>query len=352
MFGLSAFMRRFGADKSGATVVMYALTLPVLIGFTGLGVETGYWYYEQRNLQTAADVAAYAGAIELRGGTSTSGIYSASLTEAQAQGFVLGNGTMVVNTPPTTGTHETNKAVEVLLTRNTPRLFSGIYDSHPVVLKARGVGAFVDGGQACLLALDPNASGAVTFTGNALMLLNGCNVMSNSLASNSLIVNGSADVTVPCALAAGGITADDGLTLTQCSEAQSNVPPAVDPFKNLPAPSNLQLNGPCLSAPSGNGAATLTPGRYCGGVSLKGDKTLAPGTYIIDGGDFSINANANVVGSGVTFYMTNQATTKFNGSAHIDISAPTSGTYGGCCSTAIVIRRAWTTSSTAMRHRR
>ncbi|MBI1212239.1 MAG: hypothetical protein GC190_12305 [Alphaproteobacteria bacterium] len=324
-----AFLQRFFADRRGATVVLYALSLPALVGFTGLGVEVGYWYYKQRELQTAADVAAYAGAIELRGGSSSSEVYSASLSEATTQGFAPGSGSIVVNTPPTSGTHQTNKSVEVLLTQDTPRLFSAIYDSKPVPINARGVATYEDGGQACLLALDPNASGAVTFTGNALMLMNGCNVMSNSLSDSSLIVNGSADVTVPCALAAGGIAADNGLKLTQCSEAQSNVPPANDPFKNLPAPPTSLLNGPCLTAPSGNGAATLTPGRYCGGLSLKGDKTFAPGTYVIDGGDFSINATANVAGAGVTFYMTNSATVKFNGTADIDFSAPTSGTYEG-----------------------
>lgn len=329
MLRLRAFLRRFGRDRRGATVVMYALSLPALIGFTGVGVETGYWYYKQRELQTAADVAAYAGTIELRGGASTSGVYSASLTEATVQGFVKATGTINVHTPPTSGTHQTTKSVEVLLTQQTARLFSAIYDDQPVTIKARGVGTYQEGGQACLLALEPNASGAVTFTGNALMLMSGCNVMSNSLSDSAMIVNGSADVTVPCALAAGGITADDGLTLTQCSEAQSNVPPANDPFKNLAAPPNTLLNGPCLSAPSGIAAATLTPGRYCGGVSLKGDKTFAPGTYVIDGGDFNINANANIAGEGVTFYMTNEARTRFNGSAHIQISAPTSGTYGG-----------------------
>lgn len=329
MFGLMTFVKRFARDNSGATVVMYALTLPALIGFTGLGVESGYWYYKQRELQTAADVAAYAGTIELRGGGSSTVVYDASLSEATAQGFVLASGAIKVNTPPTTGTHQTNKSVEVQLTQNVPRLFSAIYDPTPVPIKARGVATYQDGGQACLLALDPNADGALTFTGNALTIVNGCNVMSNSLSDKSLIVAGSADVSVPCALSAGGVSADDGLKLTSCTEAQSNVPPANDPLKTLAAPSNTLLNGPCLTAPSGNGAATLTPGRYCGGLNLKGDKTFAPGTYVIDGGDFAINANANVVGSGVTFYMTNSATVKFNGSAQINFSAPTSGTYQG-----------------------
>jgi hypothetical protein len=318
--------RRFFGDSRGNTAILFSLSVPVLVGAAGLGVETGFWYFKQRELQTAADVAAVAGAVEKRAGNASGVINAAALTEAVEHGFVQGEGTIDVNDPPSSGAYQDARSVEVLLTMPTTRFFSKIYTNEDVTLHARGVARYEDGGQACILALDPQESGAVTFTGNAVSLINGCNVMSNSLDDSSLIVTGSADITMPCALAAGGVSVDDGLTLTDCPEAQQNVPPAADPFKNLPEP---DLTGPCLTMPSGNGAATLSPGRYCGGGSLKGDKTLSPGVYIIDGGDFKINANANVQGSGVTFFFTDDATADFNGTAHIDISAPTSGTYKG-----------------------
>lgn len=322
-----SFFRRFLADRRANTAIMFGLSLPVVVGAAGLGVETGYWYFKQRELQTAADVAAVAGAVEKRGGAGTSTIYSAALNESVEHGFVQGEGTIEVNMPPEAGTYQSDdRAVEVVLTMPTVRFFSKIFSSETVTLHTRGIARYEDGGQACILALDPEASGAITFTGNAVSFINGCNVMSNSLSSSSLIVSGSADITVPCALAAGEVSVDEGLTLTDCPEAQSNVPPAADPFKDLPEP---DLTGPCLTMPSGNGAATLTPGRYCGGGNLKGTKTFAPGVYVIDGGDFRVNSNATVVGEGVTFYFTNDATADFNGAATIQLSAPTSGTYKG-----------------------
>jgi Flp pilus assembly protein TadG len=36
--------RAFGADRRGATAVIFAVSLPVLIGSAGLGVEVGYWH--------------------------------------------------------------------------------------------------------------------------------------------------------------------------------------------------------------------------------------------------------------------------------------------------------------------
>lgn len=317
---------RFLADTRASTALLFSLSLPVLVGTAGLGVETGYWYFKQRELQTAADVAAIAGAVEKRAGNTSTAIDAAATTEAIEHGFEKGVGTIDVNDPPSSGAYQNARSVEVLLTMPATRFFSKIFSDETVTLKARGVARYEDGGQACILALDPDASGAVTFTGNAVSLINGCNVMSNSLSDTSLIVTGSADITMPCALAAGSVSVDEGLTLTDCPEPQQNVPPAADPFKDLPEP---DLTGPCLTMPSGNGAETLSPGRYCGGGSLKGDKTLSPGVYVIDGGDFKINASANVVGEGVTFYFTDDATADFNGTASVELSAPTSGTYKG-----------------------
>ena len=320
------FLRTYFADRRANTAIMFALTLPVIVGAAGLGVETGFWYFKKRELQTAADVAAYAGAVEKRGGATSSRIDAVSLSEAVEHGYVTGEGTIDVNDPPLSGTHQNAQSVEVLLTMPADRFFSGLFAQTEVTLHARGVASFASGGQACILALAPEASGAVTFTGNALTLINGCNVMSNSLADDSLIVNGSADVTVPCVMAAGGVSVDAGLTLTECTEAQAHVPPAADPFDARAEPA---VSGVCKTLPSGVGAVTITPGRYCGGGILKGTKTFAPGVYVMDGGTFRANATANLAGSGVTFFFTNGASVDFNGSAKIVLSAPTSGVNSG-----------------------
>jgi hypothetical protein len=74
----------------------------------------------------------------------------------------------------------------------------------------------------------------------------------------------------------------------------------------------------------------LTPGTYCGGLNIQGTATLAPGVYVINDGELAINAQARLEGTGVTFYLTgSRSGFTFNGGASINISAPTSGTYGG-----------------------
>src|ERR1700719_4751089 len=57
-------------DTRGATLALVAAAISALIGFTGLGVETGLWYAMKRQNQSAADVAALSGAFELLAGQS------------------------------------------------------------------------------------------------------------------------------------------------------------------------------------------------------------------------------------------------------------------------------------------
>ncbi len=69
--------------------------------------------------------------------------------------------------------------------------------------------------------------------------------------------------------------------------------------------------------------------RYCNGLSLRGTVNLAPGLYIVSGGEFRINSNATINGDGVIFYLADGVNLHFNGTATMDVSPPTSGVYEG-----------------------
>ena len=55
---------RFARDRCGAVALAVAVLLPVLIGFAGLGIEVGMWFWIQRQNQSAADAAAISAALE------------------------------------------------------------------------------------------------------------------------------------------------------------------------------------------------------------------------------------------------------------------------------------------------
>jgi transcriptional regulator with XRE-family HTH domain len=65
----SGFLR----DQRGAVAALVAVTMTVLFGFAGLGVDVGIWYTLKRQSQSAADNAAISGAIELVDGKGASG---------------------------------------------------------------------------------------------------------------------------------------------------------------------------------------------------------------------------------------------------------------------------------------
>src|SRR5438105_12333561 len=108
------------SKTGGATLPLVALSLSALIGFTGLGVETGLWYAVKRQNQSAADVAALSGAFELLAGKPYSDICGFAKRDATRNGFSYAlfncpasspgctspsSGQMCANNPPQLGTN-------------------------------------------------------------------------------------------------------------------------------------------------------------------------------------------------------------------------------------------------------
>jgi Flp pilus assembly protein TadG len=58
------FKNRLWKCSAGAVAIMTALTIPLLLGVTSLGVEVGHWYMAQRTMQGAADAAAISAAAQ------------------------------------------------------------------------------------------------------------------------------------------------------------------------------------------------------------------------------------------------------------------------------------------------
>jgi hypothetical protein len=330
---IRALKPRVLRDTSGAAAVVIALSMPVTIGGLGLGAETGYWYFSQRKVQNAADIAAYAGAVALRSGRSTTEIGTAALDGANDTGFMQARGVIATNTPPLTGAFAGDaQAVEVILREDLPRMFTAIYSDDDVPVSGRAVAQITAGSQTCVLALDPSAPGAVTFIGNSGTLLVGCSVHSNSLATDSVIVTGSAAVETPCVSAGGGVNADSGLLMTVCSSPYENADVVPDPYADIPVPTAVLGEG-CKANNTFGGAATatysITGGRYCNGMKVQRTVNMAPGVYVVDGGTLDITSTAKIYGTGVTFYLTNGATVKMNGTAEAQLVAPNSGDYSG-----------------------
>src|SRR6185312_9557344 len=276
------------SSPKGNVALMFALLTPMLIGGAGLATEVGVWYHRRLELQSAADAAAYAAAVELRAGGSQTAVTQEALSAAQASGFDSTLGTITVNNPPQSGTHQTNQAIEVLISENVPRFFSAIFINTPLVENTRSVTQFQTASNACVLALDNAASGAALFSGSSNVTLTGCSVMANSVSPTAIQSQGAQILTTDCIISVGGVSLTGGVTETVCSQPITQAPPVADPFGNVPSPTP---SGTCASTSGGS----LSPGTYCGGLTLQGSVVLQPGVYYMQG-DLKVNANANVVG--------------------------------------------------------
>jgi hypothetical protein len=330
------FARDLQGDQSGATAVIIAVIFPILVGGMGLGAETGYWYVTQRKLQHAVDVSAHAGGARLRAGDSKPQIDAAALNIALNTGLSASVGTILVNSPPTQGAKAGDtRSLEVVLTEVRPRLFSSVFSGTPVTVKTRAVASIVAHSKACVLALAPVASGAVSITGSTNLNLQSCDVASNSNSSNSFLMSGSAALSAGCVYAVGQAVTTSGLTLTQCAAVKTDAPVVRDPYAGVAEPA---ATGTCKDGTVGtpNGTTILTPGRFCNGLNLKGTVTFSPGLYIIEGGNMTVNGgdpNSNSVvqlnGSDVTFYFVNGGSLKLTTKATLNLSARTSDPFSG-----------------------
>jgi Flp pilus assembly protein TadG len=314
--------------ERGNVALLFALMLPMVIGGAALGVETTYWYLTRLQMQSAADAAAYAGAMEKRAGGSISAVQTVSKKAALDNGYSDATGTIAINTPPTSGSGG-NRSVEVIINAKAERFFTAFFTKTDVTVKARAVAKYTPAGNACVLALSYTASRAAEFGGNGTTTFTACSVMSNSTASDALYTGGSTILNTECLISVGGISTGGTVNKT-CDESILEAPPVADPFANYVWPTNTGgTYSQAFNSP--NGLVSLSPGRYTRsqGVDLKSDNVkLSPGNYFFDG-DLTIGAGANVsctcnyaAGEGVTIFLGPNSKLTINGTATVNLRAP------------------------------
>jgi len=148
---------RFLHASAGNVAIISALMIPVIVGFCGLVGETSYWYYRHRNVQDAADLAAYGAAVALGRGEEEADIAAAAKANAIANGWREASGTIEVK--------QEGPRVEVLLVENQPRYFTRFLCGTPTVpIGARAVAVGAKGGGARLVWVDeePNSPGRLS----------------------------------------------------------------------------------------------------------------------------------------------------------------------------------------------
>lgn len=361
-------IRQFNkSTRSGKTLVLIALSLPMLFGLLGLVIDGSLLMSDARHLQTVTDAAATTAAREIsNGGDLTSARQKAeALVHADN---ALPGATVTVNMPPTAGPYAGNaNYVEVVIARNMPTHFMQVVSnqtSNTIRTRAvAGVEPVTAGAAFVILDEDPEPitiSGlptglpAITLPSTNLaglellglgqLEVDGAILVNNSwrgvdehgdpvgsgtgiqravrcmpilpltkLLARDLRVNGGVDDPQNY----GNFIPGEGNPL------QANRTPVPDPLIDLPAPTlsadplNVSAtnyggvriaNLPLISPP-----VTLQPGVYEYISIVSGRVDFEPGVYIIRNKDPLTNISLSIVAGevkaeGVMFYVTNSST--------------------------------------------
>ncbi|HEU0311559.1 MAG TPA: pilus assembly protein TadG-related protein [Sphingomicrobium sp.] len=334
---LKAFKKLWNNERGNALII-FGASLPLLMGAAGLASDTIQWALWKRELQRAADSAAIAGVYAVAVSANVNDAVNADLTHNNhVADFTVDTD---IEHSPLAGSYTTDvNAVRVLLAAQKELGFSSLFMTSAPTIRATATATIIPTGNYCVISLESTSATGISIGGTADVDL-GCGMITNSTSMDAAVAFGSSQVNATPIAAVGGIEASDNwgddvqllpFNLAQEDPFADVYPPAV------PNPCNSQINvNPSNGNGNGNGS-TFSPGCYSN-ITINGTVTLDPGTYIIDGGDLNIGAQANVTCNGCTFILTSQTAdtnpssignVTINGGATVDLSAPNTGDYAG-----------------------
>ena len=265
---LNSSLRSLAADQRGFSLVFTALAATVLMGVVGLAVDVGEWKMNQRNMQAAADQAAYSADIAAQAGQNAT--TQADAVAAQL-GFVNGQGgvTIAVHNPPSQGSNTANSsAYEVVITQPQTMWFANFFLASAPTASARAVSAAATGG-ACVLALDTNNENHSIFVQNGTVSIHGCIVADNTVNGNApnttdtIDIKGTGVLNVDNVYLAVASICDSGNcvgTLNVSGTTKYNQPALTDPYasRTVPTPGSCSFTNLVVAS-----TQTLSPGTYC-----------------------------------------------------------------------------------------
>lgn len=331
----------FLQDPRGSVIAVMGVGLVMAAGIAALAIDMGYLYVLKGRLQATADFAVLAAASEL----PNPGLALLAATQyAKANMPVAEHGTVLKNVDVVTGNWDFDtrtfapaenpkNAVRAVVRRAAANgnpaglFFAAALGFDQVDVEASAIAVSRSSLPLCLLALGAGTSlPALEVSGSAVIDAPGCHIHSNSSGAESISVSGSGSIMTDSTCAVGGIVGPENIT----PAPQTGCDPIPDPMAGIPEPS---YSGCDFTNFTEGQPASITPGVYCGGIDTRanGDITMAPGLYIMDDGDFKVQAGGHITGDGVTIYFSQHATSYLNmsGTPDVHLTAPTTGTYAG-----------------------
>lgn len=325
---------RIGRDESGQMMIMTSLFTMALFGLLALSTDVGMLFRAKRNLQTAADAAATAAALDYYYNASVTTATSAATAAASANGVTAGSGTTVtVNCPPASGPNVGDGLTckgyfEVILGQQNPTFFMKLFKFNSMTVSARAVAGTPGASQGCVYVLDPTASDAMDLQGSFDVSVNHCGVIIDSNSSSALYFGGAGGTLTAASVSVVG--GDSGQTGDSTPTPVTSTAPSNDPI-NISGPvppggctttdsTDTSLTGSITGPGTGNSIC------YTKAVSLN-NVTLGAGIYVFENG---VSTSGNITsGTGGTTLDINSGSLSIGTGTVLDLVAPTSGSTNG-----------------------
>ena len=327
------FLKQVRDDARGNVLVLVAASLVPMVGTMGLAVDAAQWISWRRDLHSAADAGAMAGALAMKNGEDVDAVVKKVLGENYQHIYTI----EAIETPPTAGDFAgDNSMVRVVLSTSRELPFSSLFLANAPTISVEAVAQSSSEVPNCMIALDQNSTG-LTISGSASVSMN-CGMASNSnfdaTASGTNTIKAGALSAVGTVTNSGGVTSDTAIN--------NNAPPAADPFDGVDTQPNVMCSDWPLPFKGPGNTLGLNYGTYgCyQGIQIQNNATvtLAPGTYYIGAKGLSVGGNATLKGTNVTLVFTN-TDNPFNagaignitlaGTSSVQLTAAESGPYEG-----------------------
>lgn len=312
------------ADARGSVAILFSLVAPVMALAAGAAIDYTRLVSAKSNLQSIADGGALAGAQALRLANANAATVAQAVTSYVAARTGAHEPPITVNASLTAN----NTVVSVEASRTTPAVVNNIVGLMNMRVSVRAQARAVGNTQPiCMIGLDTSTSKTLEVD-VAKVQAPGCQIVSDSTATDGVAISGGAQMQYGRLCSAGGAQADG--TSSYAPAPQTDCPAISDPLASLAAPAVGACTYTNLKITSGS--QSLTPGVYCGGLTVTGSASvnLLAGTYVIKDGTLTVKANSSLSGTDVTLYLAGTgATLDVNNGAAVSLTAPSAGAYAG-----------------------
>ena len=311
-------------QERGQSLVLIALAVIGLFGFSGLAIDGSRVFSDRRNAQNAADTAALAAALarirEPIVADKATAAEQAAMQRAISNGYDNdANSTVEVHMcdekgldPPCEGLPGlANKAeyIQVKIESTIPATFARIVGRQEFKNIVTAVahaedsipGPLFDG--AALVTLKPDGDATFVANGSAYLDVVNSGVFNNSRDHCGMTIVGSGDYNVDTSFQVAGLydkKCEKGVVDLNGAPVQPTNPVKYPPDLTIPIP-DIVCSGNGSVSTSG-ATTTITPGNFASGVTINSTQHVifAPGNYCF-GGNVDIAGSANVIANDVNF---------------------------------------------------